>query len=68
MAKSALRTTDRVASTAADRSTTRASTRPAPVTDRDIACRAYDLYLARGGGHGHDIDDWLLAERQLRMR
>jgi hypothetical protein len=38
----------------------------APATDRDIACRAYRLYLARGGEHGHDVDDWLQAERELR--
>jgi len=38
---------------------------PATVTDGDIARRAYDLYLARGCGHGHDVDDWLRAEREL---
>jgi DUF2934 family protein len=32
----------------------------------DVARRAYDLFLSRGGQHGHDIDDWLEAERQLR--
>jgi heme oxygenase len=31
----------------------------------DVARRAYDLFLARGGQHGHDVDDWLEAERQL---
>jgi hypothetical protein len=30
-----------------------------------IAARAYELYLARGGAHGHDWDDWLAAEREL---
>jgi len=68
MAKSAKRTTDHVVSTAADRSSTSLRTRSAPMTHRDIARRAYDLYLARGGAHGHDVDDWLHAERQLRMR
>lgn len=34
-------------------------------THADIARRAYDLYLARGGEHGHDLDDWLQAEREL---
>jgi hypothetical protein len=67
MAKSAKRTTKDVASTAADRSAS-PSTLSARATDRDIARRAYALYLARGGAHGHDVDDWLLAERQLRMR
>lgn len=27
--------------------------------------RAYELFLQRGGTHGRDRDDWLLAERQL---
>jgi hypothetical protein len=32
----------------------------------DIADRAYTLYQRRGGEHGHDVDDWLQAERELR--
>jgi hypothetical protein len=32
-----------------------------------IAHRAYELFLARGGEHGHDRDDWLQAERELRL-
>jgi hypothetical protein len=34
----------------------------------DIAERAYELYLRRGGEHGHDCEDWLRAERELRER
>jgi hypothetical protein len=30
-----------------------------------IAARAYELYLARGGAHGSDWEDWLTAEREL---
>ncbi len=30
-----------------------------------IAMRAYELYLARGGGDGMDFDDWLAAEREI---
>jgi Protein of unknown function (DUF2934) len=30
-----------------------------------VARRAYELYLARGGGDGRDMDDWLNAEREL---
>ncbi len=32
-----------------------------------IANRAYELYVQRGRGqeHGHDIEDWLEAERQI---
>jgi hypothetical protein len=35
-------------------------------TDDAIAARAYELYLARGGTHGADMDDWLQAEHELR--
>ena len=38
--------------------------RRSPLTD-DIALRAYQLYLGRGATHGHDLDDWLEAERQV---
>lgn len=30
-----------------------------------VARRAYFLYLNRGREDGHDIDDWLTAEREL---
>ena len=30
-----------------------------------IAVRAYELYLARGGSHGQDWEDWLAAEREI---
>jgi hypothetical protein len=36
------------------------------VYEEEIADRAYALWEGRGGGHGHDCDDWLEAERQLR--
>jgi hypothetical protein len=32
----------------------------------EIARRAYELYLRRGSRNGHDFEDWLEAERQLR--
>ena len=31
----------------------------------EIARRAFELYCARGGQHGQDLDDWLRAEREL---
>ena len=31
-----------------------------------IAQRAYALYLARGREDGHDVEDWLQAEREFR--
>ena len=37
--------------------------------DRDrVAMRAYELYLARGGGDGQAEDDWFTAERELGDR
>lgn len=36
--------------------------RPSPL---EVARRAYSLYEARGRTDGGDVDDWLLAERQL---
>lgn len=57
------------------RTTKKPSTKTAPQTqaptdgdgDRDaIARRAYELFQARGGEHGYEIQDWLQAERELR--
>ena len=39
-------------------------TRRDPITEA-IALRAYELFLARGGQHGGDLEDWLQAEREL---
>ena len=38
------------------------------VSREDIARRAYDLFLERGSLDGHDLDDWLAAERELAAR
>jgi hypothetical protein len=35
-----------------------------PSTD-DVARRAYELFQARGGEPGHDLEHWLEAEREL---
>jgi len=35
-------------------------------THLQIADRAFELYVSRGGEHGDDIGDWFEAERQLR--
>ena len=37
------------------------------LSDR-IAARAYERFVARGGEHGHDVEDWLAAEAELRPR
>jgi len=45
----------------------RTAARNVPALDaRDVATRAYELYEARGGEPGADLDDWLQAERELR--
>jgi hypothetical protein len=33
-----------------------------------IAFRAFELYCARGGEHGHDVEDWLRAESELQAQ
>jgi len=38
------------------------------LSPKDIAVRAYELYLQRGASDGLDRDDWLLAERELKAR
>jgi hypothetical protein len=40
---------------------------PTIVSSTDIARRAYERFLHRGGEHGQDLDDWLHAERELRQ-
>lgn len=37
-------------------------------TEEEIRRRAYELYLSRGGANGHDVSDWLEAERLVRSR
>jgi Protein of unknown function (DUF2934) len=43
------------------------SLRAQPSTDLQtvIAARAYELYQKRGGQGGHELDDWLEAEREV---
>jgi hypothetical protein len=47
--------------------TTPTTEQPLDVRDIEIARRAYERYEQRGGTHGYDIDDWLLAERDLGL-
>ncbi len=35
------------------------------LTHPEIAHRAFEIYISRGGDHGHDMGDWFEAERQL---
>ena len=34
-------------------------------THEEIALRAFEIYLKRGGGSGRELDDWLAAEKEL---
>jgi hypothetical protein len=43
---------------------TRAATK-SMISSEAIAERAFSLYAARGGEHGHDVEDWLRAEQEL---
>jgi hypothetical protein len=39
------------------------------MSDHDaIARRAHELFVERGGEHGHHEDDWLRAEAELRTQ
>ena len=42
------------------------ATRKGGFKREESARRAYEIYMARGGTHGYDIEDWLQAERELR--
>jgi hypothetical protein len=53
-------------STTARPKTGRTKTSTAPrASISEIAHRAFEYYAARGGEHGHDLEDWLRAEREL---
>jgi hypothetical protein len=38
---------------------------PDLVREESIRRRAYEMYLERGGEPGHELEDWLQAEREL---
>ena len=40
-------------------------TNPKLISPEQIEQRAYELYLERGCEDGRDIDDWLMAEKEL---
>lgn len=37
-------------------------------SQEEIARRAHGIYLARGGREGHEIENWLEAERELTQK
>jgi hypothetical protein len=36
--------------------------------DEQLRRRAYEIYEQRGRDDGHDVEDWLQAESELRLR
>ena len=46
---------------------TRKNGEPSP-TPAEIGLRAYEIFIERGSVHGHDLDDWLQAERELKEK
>jgi hypothetical protein len=53
-------------------SATQAESAETPAADsprlEEIRIRAYGIYIERGGQPGHDLDDWLQAERELEPK
>ncbi len=39
-----------------------------PASEEAIRARAHQLWLARGGGQGDDLADWIQAEKELNTR
>ena len=38
------------------------------LSKEEIAQRAYELYVQRGGEPGKDVEDWVRAEKELNSR
>ena len=45
---------------------TKARPTPPALTPEQIQKRAYEIYETRGGAPGHELDNWLLAEIELK--
>jgi len=39
----------------------------APATIEEIRQRAHQIFMARGGTPGNELDDWLRAEQELKQ-
>jgi DUF2934 family protein len=38
---------------------------PQAASEQEIRLRAYEIFLERGAQPGHELEDWLQAEREL---
>jgi len=65
MTKSARRSPDNVVTMPMGETLTETNQR-SESREQAIARRAYELYCARGYEDGHDVEDWVNAERELR--
>jgi hypothetical protein len=66
MANAPRRRASKVVTMSTAESNVPAGNQSANFPEHEIAHRAFELYCERGCQHGHDIDDWLQAERELR--
>ena len=41
---------------------------PGTSLEEEIRRRAYELFLERGATPGHESEDWIIAEREVRSR
>ena len=57
---------DRLVRALAERPTSNGQERTVDL--QEVARVAYELYLQRGGEHGHDVEDWVKAEALVRRR
>ncbi|HYL15132.1 MAG TPA: DUF2934 domain-containing protein [Terriglobales bacterium] len=48
------------------KTSTNVATTPHPNIEEEVRHRAYELYEERGRENGHDLDDWLRAEAEVR--
>jgi len=69
MAKRAVRTTVRKPSVESNpiEATAAAGQPNGRPTEEEVRVRAYHRYLERGAGHGSDFDDWVEAEKELKV-
>jgi DNA relaxase NicK len=66
MAKARTKKTSNVIAMPGIESSALALEKATELTDLDIARRAFEIYCERGYQHGHDVDDWVRAERELK--
>lgn len=50
------------------RKTKETAASPVMIDKETLTRLAYELYVRRGGEHGHALEDWLMAERLLVAR